>query len=72
MHNGGVRPKANLSEAGDTTNSMMRWLILMRMNDHFGANMGRYFAINVPYGAILMFSSVKRLIYYHWMEDFQL
>ena len=52
MHNGGVRPKTNLSEASDTTNSMARWLILMRMNDHFGDNLRGDFAMNVPYDAV--------------------
>ena len=41
-----------LSEAGNTTKSMVSWLNLARMNDHSGANLGRDFAMNMPYGDV--------------------
>ena len=44
-----------MSEASDIIKSMFRWLILIKMNDHSGANLGGYFAINLPHGAILTY-----------------
>ena len=31
------------------------------MNDHFGANLGRDFAINMPYGAVILSGRVVRV-----------
>ena len=42
-----------MSEAGNTTKSMVRRLILTRMNDHSGANLGGAFVINTSYGSLL-------------------
>ena len=52
MHDGELRPKTILSEAGDTIKSIVRWLILTKMNEHSGANIGGDFAINMPYGVV--------------------
>ena len=40
MHNWGPRPKVILSEAGDVTKSMVMWLLLTRIHDHSGADLG--------------------------------
>ena len=52
LQNWGQRSKTILSEVRNKTISMVRWLILTRMNDHSWANLGGDFAINVPYGAV--------------------
>ena len=40
MHNWGPRPKIILPEAGDTTKSMVMWLILTRLHNHSGDDVG--------------------------------
>ena len=40
MHNWGTTPKIILLEARDITKSMVMWLILTRIHDHSGADLG--------------------------------
>ena len=71
MHNWGPRPKLILSEAGDVTKSMVMWLILTRIHDHSGADLGRLCSEYGTWCCINLFRSLKRLLYYYWTKKDQ-
>ena len=73
MHYWGTRTKIILSAAGDTTESMVMWLILTRtwmtMLEKFWRRLCNEYA---SWCSINLFRILKRFLYYHWMSKDQL
>ena len=69
MHNWGPRFKVILLEAGETTKTMVIWLILARIwMTILDLIWGRFYIEYAAWCCINLFRSLKRLLYYHWVK----